>query len=152
MSCHDLKYYFTIQYHSNSIIRDKCISSFIPRNMEKHIRLSPSLISSPRATSDSLIKQLGIEHPETRDLERVGPLGPADSHAFRPCRSRNAHVQRGKVLLALAIATWMLQRAVEMQRDFAASESCKWSMNVLATDEILINFCSTYMSTRMGYQ
>lgn len=99
--------------------------------------------TSPRATSDSLIKQLGIEHPETRDLERVGPLGPADSHAFRPCSSRNAHVQRGKVLLALAIATCRFLQAVETERDFAASESCKLSMNVLTTEEILINFCST---------
>ena len=36
-----------------------------------------------------------------------------------------------------------------MERDFAASESCKLSMNVLnkqaSTDEILINFCSTYI-------
>lgn len=99
-------------------------------------------------------------HRTSRDswLGESWAVGPRRFPCISPMQSskRNAHVQRGKVLLALAIATCRFLQAVEMERDFAAAESCKWSMNVLkkqaSTDESLINFCSTYMSTRMGYQ
>lgn len=150
MSCHDLNYTITIQYHSNSIIHDNCISSFIPRNHGE------TLLPGPHLTASSSSWASNIQRLVTwRELGRWAPQIPMHF----------AHANRAMPMCSEAKSCWLwpLQlvdfcnepwrwRGILQHLNLVNCPWMYWTSKLQQTKSWSIFVLHTYMLIRMGYQ
>lgn len=73
---------------------------------------NPKKRTFPRATSDSLIKQLGIEHPETRDLDSLDFVGLPEIPRINAARQSRAGFGNCNLAVSASVMLEILQRQI----------------------------------------